>query len=459
VKIPILAGWSVHESGGRTVDVDGILSQPISRRSLLKGIGAATAGGGLLAACGSSGLKGGGSSGSGTLTIGYVSPQTGDLAGFATPDNFVLKTIRATSQYSKALSKGGKSYRIEIVEVDSQSDPNRASEVTRNLILDKHVDMVVTSSAPETCNPVADVCEAEGIPCVATVVPWEAWYFGRGAKPGSTFTYTTMFFFGIPEFGKCFFPMWNRIHKQLSTNTEVACMWPNDADGTAFREGWPPIMKTAGYKVVDGGAYQDGLADFTTMISLFKSKDCDFYLNGPLPPDFNTFWKQANQQGFKPKLATVAKVLLFPADTVALGPLVENIATDAWWTPYSPYASSLTGQTTKSLAAAYQQASGQQWTQSIGSTYSLFEVAYNAFNGASDPKDRKEVAAQLRTMSYHGMCGPIDFAKGPVPGVGIIEPVGVQWKKGTDFPFTMYVVDNSANPNVPLNGTLEPTNA
>jgi branched-chain amino acid transport system substrate-binding protein len=319
--------------------------------------------------------------------------------------------------------------------------------------------MVVTSSAPETTNPVADVCEAEGIPCVATVVPWESWYFGRGAKPGSTFTYTTMFFFGIPEFAKCFFPMWDRIHTQLDTNKEVACMWPNDADGTAFREGWPPLMKPAGYKVVDGGAYQDGLTDFTTMISLFKAKDCDFYLNGPLPPDFNTFWKQANQQGFKPKLATVAKVLLFPADTVALGALVENIATDAWWTPYSPYNSSLTGQSAKDLAAAYTKSTGQQWTQSIGSTYSLFEVAYNAFKSASDPKDRKEVAAALRTMSYNGICGPLDFAKGPVPGVGIIEPVGVQWKKGTDFPFTMFVVDNSANPKVPVNGTLEPTNA
>jgi branched-chain amino acid transport system substrate-binding protein len=442
--------------------MDKFLAESISRRKLLKGIGAgaaAVAGGSILSACGSSGLKGSGSSSSGTLTIGYVSPQTGDLAGFATPDSFVLKTIRATSQFSKPLKKGGKSYSIKIIEADSQSDPNRASEVTKNLILHSNVDIVVTSSAPETTNPVAEVCEAEGVPCVATVVPWESWYFGRGAKPGSTFKYTTMFFFGLPEFGKCFIPMWNRIKSDLKTDTEVACMWPDDADGTAFRQGWPSIMKAAGYEVVDGGAYQDGLTDYTTMISLFKSKDCDFFLNGPLPPDFNTMWKQANEQGFKPKLATVAKVLLFPADTVALGPLVINVATDSWWGPYMPYKSSLTGQSAKDLASAYQSATGQQWTQSIGSTYSLFEVAYNAFAAVSDPTDADEVAAELRTMSYTGMCGALDFAKGPVPGVAIMEPVGVQWKKGTDFPFSMYVVDNSANPSVALTGTLEPTNS
>ena len=79
------------------------------------------------------------------------------------------------------------------------------------------------------------------------------------------------------------------------------------------------------------------------MISKFKSANCETFTNCPLPPDFNTFWKQASQQGWKPKIATVAKVLLFPADTAALGNLVENIATDSWWGPYMPYKSSLTG--------------------------------------------------------------------------------------------------------------------
>ena len=159
--------------------------------------------------------------------------------------------------------------------------------------------------------------------------------------------------------------MWNRIH----TNKVVACMYPNDADGTAFREGFEPLIKASGYKVVDGGAYQDGTTDFTSMISTFKSKHCEVFSNAPLPPDFNTFWKQASQQGFKPKIATVAKVLLFPADTVALGPLVNNVATDSWWGPYMPYTSSLDGQTASALAAAYTPSTGNQWVQSIGSSY------------------------------------------------------------------------------------------
>ena len=425
-----------------------------SRRSLLKaaGLGAAALGSGALASC-SSGLKGSGTSTTETLKIGYVSPQTGPLASFAAADNYIIGEVRKA--LSGGVTAGGKKRTVEIVVKDSQSSPDRASQVAKDLIDNSAADIVLVASTPEVTNPVADVCEANGVPCVATIVPWESWYFGRNAKPGSAFNYTTMFFFGLKEFAGCFAPMWNRV----PTNKVVAEMYPNDADGNAFRQNFPALVTAAGYKNLDGGAYADGTQDFSTMIGTFKSQNAQLFSNCPLPPDFNTFWKQAAQQGWKPALATVAKVLLFPADVTALGQLVNNIATDCWWSPYHPYTSTLTGQSAKQLADAYQKASGQQWLQSLGSVHSLFEIAHNAFTAVSDPHDRKEVAAQLKSMNYQGISGPLDWTKGPVPGVAIIPPVGVQWKQGTDFPWTMYVVDNSLNPAVPLNGDLVPTNA
>src|SRR5262245_11643889 len=61
------------------------------------------------------------------LKLGYVSPQTGPLAGFGEADNFVVGGVR------KALGKGltirDRTHPIEILVRDSQSDPNRAAEV------------------------------------------------------------------------------------------------------------------------------------------------------------------------------------------------------------------------------------------------------------------------------------------------------------------------------------------
>jgi branched-chain amino acid transport system substrate-binding protein len=429
----------------------------VSRRSLLRGAGAgavALGAGWVLDAC-SSGLKS--RSGSGKqIKIGFVTPLTGAVAGFATSDNFVVGTIRKTSQFSKGIKAGSKSYPVDVIVKDSQSDPNRASQVATELITQNNVDMILVTSTPEVTNPVATVCETRGVPCVSTVVPWEAWYFGRGAKQGTEFKWTTMFFFGIDEFSECFTPMWNRVNN----NKSVACMYPNDADGNAFRQGFPPLMRKAGYKPVDGGRYPDGTTDYTAMIQKFKSNHCEIFTNAPIPPDFNVMWRQAAQQGYKPKLATVAKVLLFPSDVTALGDLVVNVATDAWWTPFHSTQSSLDGTTAKQLADNFIQATGKQWVQALGSSYSLFEVAANAFSQVDDPHDRAQVAAKLKSMNYQGISGTLNFTTGPVPGVAIIKPVGVQWKKAAGrFPYEMQVVDNSANKVVPINGDLKPTNA
>jgi branched-chain amino acid transport system substrate-binding protein len=441
----------------------------VSRRNVLKsfGAGAAAIGAGRVIAPGAhanrslGNVSRGRAAGGNVIKIGYVTPETGSLADFSQSDIFILDKVRSTSQYAKGIKIGGKTYKIEISVLDSQSSPNTAAQVAQKFALQDKVDLVVTSSAPETTNPVASTCQELHVPNLATVVPWEAWYGGLGGNPGKptkSFEYSSMFFFGLEEFGGTFLPMWDRVRKMTGADKIYAAMFPNDSDGNAFQEGWPPQAAAQGYTEVFGGAYTDGTTNYSSMIEKFKAGNCDFFVNAPLPPDFNTFWKQAAQQAFKPKLATVAKVLLFPSDVTALGSLVTNIATDAWWTPWGPYKSSLTGETAKQFALDYENLTKRQWVQSMGSAYSLFEVAAEAFQAVDDPHDKAQVAAALHKVNYSGMCGPIDFGAGPAPGVGIIKPVGIQWKPSKQWGYAPFVVDNSLNKHIPINGDLEPTN-
>src|SRR5258708_16800350 len=224
-------------------------------------------------------MKGAGSSASGTINIGFITPLTGQLAGFASGDNYVLRQIRQSWLYKSGIKIGSKTFKINIDVQDSQSSPTRAAQVAQQLIL-KHADLILTTSTPETTNPVAGACEKAGTPCLSTVVPWESWYAGLGGnpvQPTQTFKYATMFFFGLKEFQGCFVPMWNRIH----TNKVVACQYPNDSDGNAFRGGFEPLIKAPGDKVVDGGAYQDRPTHYTSIISTFKSKHLLLFRNPP----------------------------------------------------------------------------------------------------------------------------------------------------------------------------------
>ena len=49
-----------------------------------------------------------------------------------------------------------------------------------------------------------------------------------------------------------------------------------------------------------------------------------------------------------------------------------------WWSPSHPFTSSLTKQSAKALAEAYEAGTKKQWTQPIGFAHALFEVAADA---------------------------------------------------------------------------------
>jgi len=437
--------------------------QSIGRRSLLKGIGAgalAIGAGGVLEAC-SSGIKGAGSGAGKTITIGWIHPLTGPLSGFGAPDLWVISKIKQTGPYKNGFKIGGKTYPVTIKSYDSQSSPTRAGDLARTAILNDGINLLLASSTPETVNTVASQAESLGTPLICSNVPWEPWYINLGgnpAKPAVKPTYVVMYFLGAEHLIKCFIPMWDRIHVQLHTNKVAAAAFPNDADGNAFRAVFPPIAKGAGYNMVLSSPYPDGTTNYSSMISQFKSAKADFFTNVPLPPDFATMWKQAAQQGYKPKLATVAKVLLFPPDAYALGSLAYNVATDAWWAPSLPWKSSFTGETCQQLASDFEAATNGQWNSNI-SNYSLFEAAHAALTSVSDPHDKKEVAAAIHKVNIQAVAGPLNFASGgPAPGVAITPPVGVQWQKGTKFPLEMQVVDNTLQPQAKITADLKPTN-
>ena len=77
----------------------------------------------------------------------------------------------------------GKTYPIQFVERDTQSNPNRAAEVTQELILGEKVDIVLCYGGPENANPASDQCELNGVPCLASDLPIQPWFFGRNGDP------------------------------------------------------------------------------------------------------------------------------------------------------------------------------------------------------------------------------------------------------------------------------------
>jgi branched-chain amino acid transport system substrate-binding protein len=308
-----------------------------------------------------------------TIKFGYVSPETGPLAAFGAADSFVINALKPI--LAKGIVVRGVHHPIEVIVKDSQSTDATAAAVANDLIKNNKVDVMLVSSTPDTTNPVSDACETNRVPCISTVAPWQSWFFGRGATPKTVYKWTYHFFWGLEDIEAVYSDIWQAV----STDKSIGGLWPNDSDGQAFAAeatGFPAFIKTLnGYSVTPSGLYPDLTTDFTAQITLFKNNNCDILTGVPIPPDFTTFYQQAAQQGYQPKVATIAKAMLFPSAAQALGPLAENISTEYWWGPTHPYKSSLTKQSCAQIANKFESVTKQQWTQPIGFVHALFEVA------------------------------------------------------------------------------------
>jgi len=394
-----------------------------------------------------------------TLKVGFISPRTGPLGGFGQTDGYVLGLARKALE--GGIELGGKKYAVEILDQDTQSDPSRAGQLAKDLINNQNVDLMLAVSTPETINPVADACEAAGVPCLSTVMPWQAWYFGRGAKPGepSPFKWTYHFGFGVETFHQTYLSQWSKIE----TNKKVAVMYPNDADGNAIRANLAPLLAEGGYTIVDPGAYETGTTDYSSQIALFKQEGCEIFNSFPIPPDFAAFWRQAAQQGLHRqfKIVQVAKTGLFPSDIEALGDLGKNIASAAYWHKAFPYKSSLTGVGGQELADGYEAAEGKQWTQQLGASLALLDAGIEALKAATDAKDKAAVAKAISTLNVTTVAGKVDFTSGPVPNVASGPIIGTQWvpSTGGKWKFDYVVTENATDPNVPVEAELVPYGA
>lgn len=388
-----------------------------------------------------------------TIKIGYVSPQTGPLAGFGEVDQFVLAGIRET--FKGGLSIAGKTHPVEILVKDSQSNPNRAAEVAAELILKNGIDLMLVGSTPENANPVSDQCELNGVPCISTTCPWQPWFFGRGGDPKKGFEWAYHFFWGLEDIIAVFTNIW----KDVPSNKVVGLLLPNDGDGNAWGDpklGLPPALKEKGYTVVDPGRFQPFQTDFSAQIAAFKKANVEIVCGVVTPPDFKNFWTQARQQGFKPKAVTIGKALSFPSSVEALGDAGDGLTQEAWWTPARPFKSSLTGQTSQQLADAYEAATKKQWNATLGYAHALFEVAADVLKRSKDVGKKESIRDAILATDLETIIGKVTWKGGPVKNVGRTPLVGGQWIKGKKFKYDFVVVNNETAPSIPATAKVKP---
>jgi branched-chain amino acid transport system substrate-binding protein len=395
------------------------------------------------------------------VKIGYVTPITGPIAAFGMADEFCVNL------WSAAIGDGlvcgdGKKHPIKFEVLDSQSDSMRASQVAGDLIQNNKVDIIMAAASPDTVNPVADQAEAQSTPCLTCDCPMEPYYFGRGATPDTPFKWTYHAFWGLQQIQNVSLSLWD----QYPTNKVVGAVWPNNTDGNAYRDSYPPFIEKNAYKLVDGGLYQEPNEDFTSIISNFKNAGAEIFTGLMIPPDFVNFWKQATQQGWKPKVFDLAKAILFPSAMEAVGEIGYNLSGPMFWHPSFPFKSTLSGMTCQQIADEWEKKNNTMWQQPI-LHYLLGEWVVDVLKRTKNVDDKEEIIANVAsTKMAETVGGPLDFTAPvdmaglhPVKNVVVTPLYGGQWVKGKGkYPFDIVIVSNPNKNAVTVQQKLIPLN-
>jgi branched-chain amino acid transport system substrate-binding protein len=424
----------------------------ISRRTFLK------AGGGItLSAASNLGQVSVARAQSRTIKVGFIGAQSGMRANFGETTSWTIERIQAAVK--DGLKVGGKSYAVELVVKDNQSDPNRSGVVSSELILRDKCDLILCFDS-DAALAIGELADTRGVPTISTMVPWTGWKFSRGATPDNvaekSFPYTFHFFWGAGEVVKNFLAMWNSVQ----TNKVVGTFYTDTPTGKAFanpKTGLPGGMAQHGYREVQGGFFKVATDDFTNQVTAFKNAGAEIVSGLILPSHWATFWNQAGQAGYRPQVCTMAAAFLFASAITSLGPRGDGMSTEVWWTPKFPYTSSINGKSARELATEWESTTGKQWTQPIGYAHAIWEVGLAALTSAGDPKDKEAVRNAIANLSVDTIVGPVRFKDTPIKNVSVTSMAGGQWRKtkGGRFPFELLIVYNATAPQIPIEAELK----
>jgi len=376
------------------------------------------------------------------ILIGRPNPSTGPLPDFGSPTPWVddRALARINADGGIFIEKLGKRLPVRAKIMDTGSNPTRAAELTSRLIMQDRVDMMVAFHTPDTVNPVSSICERFRVPCISLDSPLEPWL------EGGPYRWAFHAFWSVE---KDILPTYAGMWEQAATNKIVGMLMANDPDGVAWSAIFKKNLEPRGYRFVDLGRFPYGTQDFSSFISAWKRERVEILLGITVPPDFATAWRQCRRFGFKPKVATIGKAILFPSAVCALGGnLPRGLSCEVWWSPHHPFKSSLETISAGELCSEWTRDTRQEWTQPIGFKYAGYEIAADALNRARS-LDKEAIVKAIADTTLDTIVGPIRFNDQNYCRTPL---VGEQWVEGDRFPWRLKIVYNREHPRIPTDG-------
>ncbi len=241
------------------------------------------------------------------VKAGYVIPITGSMAAFGVAANWHIDWFNKNVWKDGLLMGDGKKHKFTVIVKDMQSDSNRAAQVAQDLILNEKVMLIGASASAANVVPGPGSGGELRLPVHHLRLP------GRRLERR-------------PARRRLQVVLAHLVHLAGTWRPTSWRMWEHDPDQQDGRRALsqrratvrrsPPLCRWSSRPRATAtwipGATRTGPRTTRAIIGQMRKEGVEIVNGVPTPPDYANFWKQAVQQGFRPKISTEAKAMLLP---------------------------------------------------------------------------------------------------------------------------------------------------
>jgi len=332
------------------------------------------------------------------IRFGAPLPLTGPLApeGIKQQEGYDLWAEQANK--AGGISVGGKTYKVEIVYADYQSNTPRAVQTTEQMITQNNVNFLFGAFGSGAAKAASTVSEKYKVPTIAAAAS-SSQVYDQGYKylfgtftPNDTLTT----------------PLTQIIKTKAPDVKKVAILARNDLFPLAIAQEMEKSAKANGMEVGYFEKYAIGTLDHSAALSQIKSLSSQWIFITGYINDLLLIRKQMVDQEIKAPVVTMIAGPAYRDFIEQAGQTAENITSASWWHPAEEYdGKDIFGKTSNfvKLFREKYKADPDYGQASAAACGALFQLAIERAGSL----DRDKVRDELAKMDVVTFWGPVKF--------------------------------------------------
>jgi branched-chain amino acid transport system substrate-binding protein len=350
----------------------------------------------------------------GPVRIGYTLSATGPYAvgaGITQAPNYLLWAEQVNAKGGLGVAGQGRRP-VQFVQHDDRSEIETAVRLYEKMVTEDKVDLILPPWGTAMNFAVAPIANKAGYPLIGPTVgslklrelnlPY---FYAMLAQPDAMMGALAAFLLDV---------------KRQFKYSKVGLIHVADLFGLEHQGALMPLLKEAGFDVVEAKSYPLGVKDLSDVLKGIKAKGAEIFVGLTYPPDTVLAATQAKAVDFNPAIFYTAVGTAFPFFRDRFKASAEGVMGVGVWNPKVPYPG----------ARAYfdahvssQKKEPDRWASAFA--YASLQILEEAVGKVG--LDRARIKGYLDATEFSTVVGPVKFVR----GINVATPGMVgQWQKG-----------------------------